>query len=79
MIYSIELTDVKGYGLLLFAKNVSTNAVKIVKSMNYNYSQKFIVHAQKYTTDAMKTASKKQFKKIKKQLMMQLVIKLLKK
>ena len=46
-----------------FAKNISTNATKIVKSTSYKYSQKFIVHAQKYTTDAMKTASKKAIQK----------------
>ena len=60
MCYWIESRDriyVKGYGFLSFAKNMSNK-----------YSQKLLVSATKSTADAIKTASKKQFKKQQKQL-----------
>ena len=43
---------VKGYGVLSFAKNMR-------KSLNNKYGQKPIDSAKKYTTDAIKTASKR--------------------
>ena len=59
MRYSIEPRDriyVKGYGFLSFAKNMG-------KSLNNKYGQKLLDTAKKYTTDAIKTASKKAIKK----------------
>ena len=59
MRYSIEPGDriyVKGYGFLSFAKNMG-------KSLNNKYGQKLLDTAKKYTTDAIKTASKKAIKK----------------
>ena len=47
---------VKGYGVLSFAKNMR-------KSLNNKYGQKPIDSAKKYTTDAMKTASKRAVQK----------------
>ena len=56
MRYSSEPKDwiyVKGYGFLLFAKNIG-------KNLSNKYSQKCLDRAKKSTTDAMKTASKKE-------------------
>ena len=56
---SIEPTDrvyVKGYGFLSFAKNVG-------KSLSNKYGQKRLDSAKKYTTDAIKTASKRAIQK----------------
>ena len=64
MRYSIELQDriyVKGYGFLSFAKNMG-------KSLSNKYGQKLLDSAKKSITDAIETASKKQFKKQLKQL-----------
>ena len=73
MRYSNEPRDriyVKGYGFLSFAKNMG-------KSLSNKYGQKLLDSAKKSTTDAIKTASKEQFKKLQKQLATWLVIKLL--
>ena len=59
MRYSIKPRDriyVKGYGLLSFAKNIG-------KSLSNKYEQKLLNSAKKSTTDARKTASKKEIKK----------------
>ena len=55
MRYSIEPRDrvyVKGYGFLSLAKNLSNK-----------YSQKLIDTAKRFTTDALKTASKTEIQK----------------
>ena len=55
MRYSIEPRDkiyVKGYGFLSFAKDMG-------KCLSNKYGQKFIDNAEKSTTDAIKTASKR--------------------
>ena len=52
---SIEPKDriyVKGYGFLLFAKNMG-------KNLNNKYSQRLLDSAKTSTTDAIETASKK--------------------
>ena len=51
----------KGYGFLSFAKNMG-------KSLSNKYGQKLLDSAKKSITDAIETASKKQFKKQLKQL-----------
>ena len=51
----------KGYGLLFFAKNMG-------KSLSNKYGQKLLDSAKKSIMDAIETASKKQFKKQLKQL-----------
>ena len=51
MRYSIEPRDVKGYGLLSFAKNMG-------KSLSSKYGQKLFDSAKK-STDAIKTAIQK--------------------
>ena len=56
MRYSIEPRNkisVKGYRFLSFAKNID-------KNLSNKYSQKLLNSAKKSTTDAMKTASKKE-------------------
>ena len=63
MRYSIKPRDriyVKGYEFLSFAKNMDTHATKVAKNLNNNYSQVNILldSAKKFTTDAIKTASK---------------------
>ena len=73
MRYSIEPRDriyVNGYGFLSFAKDM-------VKNLSNKYGQKPLDNAKKSITDAIKTASKKHFKKQQKQLVIWLVIKLL--
>ena len=70
---SIEPRDtiyVKGYGFLSFAKNMG-------KHLSNKFGQKLLDSAKKSTIDAIKTASKKQFKKQQKRLVIWLVIKLL--
>ena len=60
MRYSIEPRDtiyVKGYGFLSFAKNMG-------KSLSNKYGQKLLDSAKKSTTDAIKTASKREIKKV---------------
>ena len=59
MRYSIEPRDriyVKGYGFLSFAKNMG-------KSLSNKYGQKLLDSAKKFTTDAIKTASKRAIQK----------------
>ena len=58
MRYSIEPRDriyAKGYGFLSFAKNVA-------KNLSNKCGQKLLYSAKKFTTDAIKTASKEQLK-----------------
>ena len=57
--YVIEPRDrtyVKRYGFLSFAKNIG-------KNLSNNYGQKILDSAEKSTTDAIKTASKKAIQK----------------
>ena len=61
---------VKGHGFLSFAKNMG-------KSLSNKYGQKLVDSAKISSADARKTASKEQFKKQQKQLVIWLVIKLL--
>ena len=59
MRYSIEPRDrmfVKGYGFLSFAKDMS-------KNLSNKYSQKLLNRAKKFTTDTIKTASKRAIQK----------------
>ena len=59
MRYSIEPKNriyVKGYGFLLFAKNIG-------KNLNNKYSQKLFDTAKKSTTDAMQAGSKRAIQK----------------
>ena len=60
MRYSIEPRDrvcVKGFGFLSFAKSIG-------KNLSNKCGQKLLDSAKKFTTDAIKTASKKEMKKI---------------
>ena len=50
----------EGYGFLWFAKNIGTHATKVIKSMSNKYSQKLLDSNKKSTTNAIKTASKKE-------------------
>ena len=57
--YLIEPRDrtyVKRYGFLSFAKNIG-------KNLSNNYGRKLLDSAEKSTTDAIKTASKKTIQK----------------
>ena len=57
--YLIEPRDrtyVKRYGFLSFAKNIG-------KNLSNNYGQKLLDSTEKFTTDAIKTASKKAIQK----------------
>ena len=59
MRYSIEPKDrmyVKEYGFLSFAENVG-------KNLSNKYSQKLLDTAKKFTTDAIKTTSKRAIQK----------------
>ena len=59
MRYSIEPRDtiyVKGYGFLSVARNIG-------KLVSNKYGQKLLDSAKKYTTDAIKTASKRAIQK----------------
>ena len=61
MRYSIKPRDriiVKGYGFLSFAKIMSTNATKVAKNLSNKYGQK-LDSAKNFSTDAIKTASKR--------------------
>ena len=78
--YSTEPRDriqVKGYGFLSFVKNRGTHATKVAKNLSNKYGQKPFDNTKKSTTDAIKTASKKAIQKQQKQLVIQLVTKLL--
>ena len=71
MDYSVEPRErryVKGYGFLSFARNIGTHAAKAAKNMSNKYSQKLVDTAKISATDAIKTASKRAFKKLLKQL-----------
>ena len=62
MCYSIELRDkvyVKSYGFLSFVKNIGTHANKVAKNMSNKYSHKHLDSTKKFTTDVIKTASKR--------------------
>ena len=52
-----------GYGFLSFAKNMSIHANKVTKSLSNKYSQKLLDSAKKYTTDVIKTGSKRKIQK----------------
>ena len=59
MRYSIEPRDriyVNGYGFLSFAKNMG-------KNLRNKYGQKLLDNARKFTTDAIKIASKRAIQK----------------
>ena len=59
MRYSVEPRDrkyVKGYEFLSFAKNIG-------KKISSKYSQKLVDSAQKFATDAIKSASKRAIQK----------------
>ena len=60
MRHSIEPKDriyVKGYGFLSFPKSMG-------KNLNIKYGQKLLDSAKEFTTDAIKTASKRAIQKI---------------
>ena len=77
MIHYLVKLRVFCYGFFSFAKNMGKIISKNVsKKLNGRYSQKFLNHAKQSDVDALKTASKKQFKKQQKQLVIWLVIKL---
>ena len=60
---------VKSYGFLSFAKNMGKNIGKNMhKNLRGKYGQKLLDHAKKSATDALKTSSKRIFKKQQKQL-----------
>ena len=64
--YSIEPRDriyVKGCGFLSFSKNRGRHANKFTKSLSDKHGQKLIDSAKKSTTDAIKTASKREIQK----------------
>ena len=66
MHYSIEPRDiiyVKDYGFSSFAENIGANATKVAKSMSNKYSPKLLDSTKKYTTDAIKTVSKRAIQK----------------
>ena len=51
---------VKGYGFLSFTKNVSKNiGESISKNLSGKYSQKLVYHDKQYSTDPLKTTSKR--------------------
>ena len=63
MRYSVQLRDrifLKGYGFLSFAKIMSKN---IGKSLKSKYSEKLFGHAKQSATDAFKNASKRAIQK----------------
>ena len=64
--YSIEPRDriyVKEYGFLSFAKNMGRHANKVAKSLSNKCSKNLLDNAKKFTTDAIKTASKRAIQK----------------
>ena len=51
---------VKGSEFLSFAKNMGTNiAINITKNFSGKYNQNLFDHAKQYSTDALKTSSKR--------------------
>ena len=65
--YSTEPSDwifVKGYRFLSSSKNTGKNTINNVsKNLSSKCNQKLLDHAKQSATDALKTASKNQFKK----------------
>ena len=53
---NLDIVYVKGYGFLLFAKNIG-------KNLSNKYGQKLLDSANKSTTDAIKTVSKRAIQK----------------
>ena len=73
MRYLVEPRDriyVKGYGFSSFAKNIG-------KNVSNKYGKKILNSAKESTTDAIKAASKTAIQKKQKQLVIELVTKLL--
>ena len=73
MRYLVEPRDriyVKGYGFSSFAKNIG-------KNVSNKYGKKILNSAKESTTDAIKAASKTAIQKMQKQLVIELVTKLL--
>ena len=68
MRYSVQprdITLVKGYGFLFFAKNMGKKISKnISKSLSDKYNQKLLDHAKQSATNALKTNSKNVIRKI---------------
>ena len=66
MPHSIEPRDqvsVTGYGFLSFAENMGGSIGKnISKNLSSKHIKKLLDHAKQFSTDAFKTALKKQFK-----------------
>ena len=55
----------KGYGFLLFGKNIGkTFAKNINENLSDRYNKKLVDHAKQYTRDAPKTTSKRVIQKI---------------
>ena len=54
---------VKGYGFLSFAKSMDTHVTKVAKNLSNKYSQNLLSTAKKSTTNAIKTASKREIQK----------------
>ena len=67
MHHSVQPRDqmfVKGYGILSFTENMGKNTAKnLYKNLSGLYSQKILGHVKRYTTDALKTTSKRAIKK----------------
>ena len=66
MRYSIESRDriyLKGYRFLSFAKNMGTYVTKVAKNLSNKYVQKLLDSAKRFTTDAIKTASRRAIQK----------------
>ena len=62
--YSVPVRDrifVERYGLLSFDKNMRKS---ICKNLSNKYNQKLLDYAKQSATDALKTASKRDIKKI---------------
>ena len=53
----------KEYGFLSFAKNMGRHANKVAKSLSNKCSKNLLDNAKKFTTDAIKTASKRAIQK----------------
>ena len=66
MRYSIEHRErryVKGYGFLIFARNLDTHSIKVTKNLNNKYGQKLADSATKSAADAFKITSKREIQK----------------
>ena len=75
---------VKGCGSLSFAKDIGINATKVCKTLGNKYSKKHLDSAKRSTTMQqellymqLKLLQTQRFKKQQKQLMIQMVVKLL--